>query len=361
MEDCVYAEHWECHIGEILEPCSGDMDCPDFTIEFHDPEAMHSIAAFLECIPQRIRFLVAPFGNWQWTLLDAIWRNSEFADFLASEMRGFGPNFILACLTLAGAHQLPTSCRHSLFQSIMLERRRNLLSRLFGSLWPRAALTALRKMDPYEVSQGNLRNMLNCLESASKRKAIAHARYLNGPIVSNLLYLPDWICLPNLVPLLDHPDANTKIHHSLGNTFSDPSEELVTRVRRSLKSAATFDTLMDRVMEWRHRIYFGQSFPSPPFPGNGLLRPLASISAIRREAQVMRNCLGETTMLKSVFDGRSYFYQWLGEERATVAMVDAGDGIWRLADHRGFRDKTVNPETAVAIQSAVVTYGGKAS
>ena len=360
-EDCVYAEHLECHIEKFSEPCSGDVDCPNFTVDFRNPEAMHSITAYLECIPSPIRFLVAPFGNWQWTVLDAIWRNSELADFFASELRGFGPNFIMACVTLAGAHQLPKSSRGSLFQSIMLESRSKLLSRLSGAPWPRAALTALGKMDCCEVSQGNLRNMLECLESDSKRKAIAHARYLNGRIVYNLRYLPDWICLPNLVPLLDHPDANTEIHHSLESFLSEPPDELVTRVRRSLKTVATFDALMDRLMEWRHRIYFGRPFPVPPISGSRLLRPLMSILAIRREGHEMRNCLGETPMLKSVFDGRLYFYQWLGEERATVAMVDAGDGIWKLADHRGFRDSIVKPETTVAIQSAVVKCAKNAS
>ena len=225
----------QLHDEKFLEPNLWNTDWPDFAIrDLPNPDAMHSVAAYLNCIPRRIRLLAAPFGDWQWSVLDAMWRESKFAHFLASELRSFGPNFIIACLTLAVAHRLPKSDRYSLLQSTMYENRSKLLTRISDTRWPRVAVKVLKKMDCREACQDDFLDMLRCLKSSAKCKAIAHARCLNRRTIRHILELPDWSCLPNLVPFLDHPDLDMGFLHLLGNAQYGPLRDLKARIRRSL-------------------------------------------------------------------------------------------------------------------------------
>jgi len=73
----------------------------------------------------------------------------------------------------------------------------------------------------------------------------------------------------------------------------------------------------------------------------------------------MKNCLGEREALTSVFDENTYFYQWLGKERATIELICVFKNTWRVTQLKGIRNQDVSPETIIAIRSEIVncTYG----
>jgi hypothetical protein len=72
--------------------------------------------------------------------------------FLTVEIKTFGPQFVCACLTLAGARELRSEGQIALMSAIMHEKRGELLGRLGdGVPWPESGLNALAKFNTTEA------------------------------------------------------------------------------------------------------------------------------------------------------------------------------------------------------------------
>ncbi len=73
------------------------------------------------------------FGaTWQVMLAEAAGKIPGFGEFLGSELRGFGPHFVHACLVVGRAKTLGADERLALMRDIMHEKRGELLGRLSG-------------------------------------------------------------------------------------------------------------------------------------------------------------------------------------------------------------------------------------
>ena len=85
---------------------------------------------------------------------------------------------------------------------------------------------------------------------------------------------------------------------------------------------------------------------------------LGSAVAMRQEASVMRNCLGD--MVPEAAGGQSAFFRWLGSERVTVHLRPVGAN-WRLAALGGPRNTPLSPATSTAIEDLLRRTLGEAA
>lgn len=68
----------------------------------------------------------------------------------------------------------------------------------------------------------------------------------------------------------------------------------------------------------------------------------------------MCHCVGNDTYVSQAMDGRSYFYKWLGEERATVELYPHfPTRRWKLCNALGHHNQALKPETLAAIMAVL--------
>jgi len=274
-----------------------------------------------------------------------------FERFLRTELRHSGPHFTCACLTLADARTLTSEARISLMNAVMHQKRGELLGRLSdGFTWPDSGLQVLAKLNTGECRRADYVRLGGYLRQPKTAKVLAHAQHLSPAILRAIWELPDWICLPNLLPILEEPEAVAAINATFKTRLWDLSRDLQRGVVKSLSRVKSVDEFEARLQEWRERLLSREPFPQPPILGNDLLRPLTSAGEMQREAREMRSCLHK--LIAEVFDGAVYFYSWKGSERATVLVIHSPGKLTHL-EVKGRRNADVSPDTMSDIRSLI--------
>lgn len=89
-------------------------------------------------------------------------------------------------------------------------------------------------------------------------------------------------------------------------------------------------------------------FPSPPWPGTCMLKPLISAADVIAVATDFNNCLqpkhGCSDLLK-VANGTKYFYHWLGNEQAVIELILLGGIGWYVKNVRGQNNRAISLPT----------------
>jgi hypothetical protein len=278
------------------------------------------------------RISESAFGTgWKTVLAEGVRAIQNFDQFLLTELGSSGPQYVRACLTLAEAHKLSSKARISLMDAMMHEKRGELLGRLCdGFIWHDAGLKALAKMNTAECRRADYLRLDGYLRQPTTAKVLAHAHQLSPAILRAIWVLPDWICSPNLLPILEEPEAVVAIKPTFKAHLWDLSRELQRRVIKSLSRVKSLHELEARLKVWRERLLTREPFPQSPVPGNDRLKPLTSAAEMQREAREMRSCL--LKLIAEVFEGAVYFYSWNGSERATVLVIHSlGSWLtWKL-------------------------------
>ncbi len=292
------------------------------------------------------------FGaRWEPALAHGVRAIPGFDQFLTTELEHFGPQYVCACLAMADARKLRREAKISLMQSIMHEKRGTLLGRLCdGSTWPDAGLKALAKLNTTECRRADYVRLAGYLRQPKTAKVLAHARHLSPEILRAIWELPDWICLPNLLPILEKPEGVAAIKAAFRAHLWDLSRELKRGVVKSLSRVNSLRELKARLQTWRERLLSREPFPEPPIPGNDRLKPLSSSAEMQREAREMRSCLHK--LITEVLDGAVYFYSWNGSERATVLVIH-GSGELTHLEVKGRRNADVSPDTISEIEKLI--------
>jgi hypothetical protein len=294
----------------------------------------------------------SPFGRrWRNVIAEGARQIPGFEQFLATELCHFGPQYVCACLVLAEAGKLQFEARVALMDSIMHEKRGELVGRLCdGIAWPKAGLKVLAKLNTTGCRRSDFLRLAGYLRQPNTAKVLAHAAHLSPRILRAIWRLPDWICLPNLLPTFEEPEAVPVIRRSFGPRLWDLSRELRRGVVHSLGSVTSARELQLRLCSWHARLLSREPFPQPPISGDDRLRPLSSAAEIRREAREMRNCLHK--LIEEVFEGVVYFYSWKGPQRATVLVIH-GFGELAHLEVKGTRNAEVDEATTSEIRSLV--------
>jgi len=281
--------------------------------------------------------------GWKTVLAQGVRAIPGFDQFLLTELRSSGPQYVRACLTLAEAHKLSSEARISLMDAMMHVKRGELLGRLCdGFTWREAGLKALAKLNTGECRRADYVRFAGYLRQPTTAKVLAHAKHLSPAILRAIWLLPDWICSPNLLPILEEPGAVAVIKATFKGHLWDLSRELQRGVIKSLSRVKSLRELEERLQLWRERLLSRERFPQPPIPGNDRLRPLTSAAEMRREAREMRSCLHK--LIAEVFEGAVYFYSWHGSERATVLVIHSPGKLAHL-EVKGRKNVDVSPDT----------------
>lgn len=130
---------------KYLRLCCADFHIPpDYEIKGNDESAL---VEFYEEIPIELRRLAAPFGVWQWNILEGIRYSDGFGAFLKSEIDTFGRSYVVACLALGRAHMRSKRVRLRFLKSISLGKRQRILGLMTGMTWEESAMRTLREFD----------------------------------------------------------------------------------------------------------------------------------------------------------------------------------------------------------------------
>ena len=318
------------------------------------PVAAAALERFISRIPEAHRRRAAPYGAWQWAVLDGIWRVPGFADFLDAEAEGFGPNYVIACLALANVWQREAKERCILVERLMNDRRHLMLAALSQPVWSRAAVRGLRKFDPAGMTRFLFLEYARFMQDRRLGRLLGHTGHLNRHLILVLHRLPEWMAQPECMDALGEPGAIDAVDRLdvLAQTVSGHAKlHLVQQLRQSLKQRLTGGSLVAWAADWERRIMSRLCFPRPPIPGTALLRPLTSARALREEGVHMQNCLAGK--IGDVLDGTAYYYRWCGRERASVELLSADNGAWVVGEHVGVRNAQPSAHTTAEIQLVV--------
>ena len=95
------------------------------------------------------------------------------------------------------------------------------------------------------------------------------------------------------------------------------------------------------------------AFPSPPWLGKDLLKPVTSKARLHRIGTELKNCLETPQWLArsvlKVLNGTDYFYEWRGEQRALLQFVRLLDVGWYLEQIEGLDGEGVSEATQTQI------------
>jgi hypothetical protein len=312
------------------------------------PEAEQAV---LNSVPEDIRRLAAPCGRFQWLALEAMRHADGFADFLRQEAQGAGHGFVLACWALSGARVRGRGDRLALTRRVMTEPRAELIADLAGLAQPDPAIVRLLERVPAEEIDYPLVVALSRLcGDPSARRALWETQHLSADGVRGLLILPPWLLRPAVARAVAAGATDYRLR-GLAKDLADLNAVERVRLLRMVKGVTGWPDLDRRLSEGARRILRSRPFPLPPIPGDDLLRPIRDGDDLAREGRDLSHCVANYG--SEVRSGQSYFYRWLGAERATVELSLGEDFRWRLTEALGPENIEVSKATWDRIEALV--------
>lgn len=339
--------------------CSGVSQPVDFTgVERHgdeDPAAWHAFERYTEIIPLEVAQLAGHFGRHQWLALEAMRHFPGFSRLIRQELDTADLGFIVACWELAEAKKRPFHDRRQLAHDMLTWKRADLLSRLTDLAFTRTIARLLQRSSEFDMTREYVLDLYCAVKGEGLAQVLGPLETIDPHTLGIARALPEWLRLPWLVDMLQADGIK-------GTTLHDvfPVEVLeAPPVRRAgilqALRAVNADgmnliySLRDR---WMLQTHGTRPFPRPPIPGDERLRPISTPKALLHEGKSMRHCVGQ--YWQDVTDGLFYYYQWLGDERATVQLErDKITGRWILAEHLGQKNEPLTLTTILAIREVV--------
>ena len=321
---------------KYLRLCCADLNIPpDYEIRGNDASAL---VEYYEEIPIEVRRLAAPFGVWQWTILEGIRYSDEFGEFLNAEISSFGRGFVVACLALAQIHRRSKHVRLRFLKTISRGKRQRILRLMTGMTWTKSAMRTLREFDAKHASDYKM--LIANLRSTRKSKILARGNRLSAKAHRKLCVLPDWICEPKILPFLENDELLTEFDVECLFLATDQIREKIQNSLRNLSSDSDFEKCVKR---WRHYFELAGDFPSPPVPADNLLLPLDSVQKVKQEGIRMRNCLNGPWKIQEALNGNSYFYVWQGSQRLNIELEKVGENDWTVSEIGAIGNGFVHP------------------
>lgn len=310
-------------------------------------------ADFYARLPAPARRLAGPYRKHQWLALEAARHVPGFLSFLRQEAETVGPNYPLAVWEMAQVVARARPERLSIAQSIMAEPRIRVLQRFSGlEQFDDAGLRFLMQAPPDDVTSEFIGNLVGLLSCEAARLAILPLHSMNLWDLRTLRVLPEWLQQARLAEIIVRDKVGP------GGLAADLTPEILEcwpeerrRIAESLRHAEDWPHLSMLLERWHQRLSAGKAFPEPPLPGSALLQPILTPADLEREGREMQHCVVNYT--NDVWVRRSFFYRWLGAERATVQLDLRADGHWALAQALGSRNAAISRQGWQAIQAAL--------
>ena len=322
-------------------------------------EADAAFAAYFSAIPLEVRALAAPCGVHQWAVMDMIWQVPRFARFLDDALFSGREQYVFACLALGDITCLSRARRKALAEAVITGKRHQLLSRLGGDEWSKAAVRALPKLGdrpwPADVYAG----LLAVMKRRTGVRLLSHADRVAPTALHALLHLPEGTVTPGVLSILNQGSVGPHAFELMERVFSRLPEQRRAAAIKALGPVRTLADLDRWHANWKRRAALSGPFPGPPIPGDECLVPLADTASMAREARAMSNCLGDE-QVADVLAGRTYFYHWAGDEPATVMVERDPEFGWCLAEALGAENRGLSYASRRDIEELVSARIGEA-
>lgn len=355
-----YLQHrWEDGFARVLLPDSpygvarGSAGIWDVLDPAGDPRpGLGVLEPFLAGIPRPYRRLAGRLPRCQWLALEAMRHVPGFALFLHQERTGCGLGFVLAAWQLALADLLPFHDRLALARAMMHEPRGALLTRLLDAPVHDRHVRAICRVPVAELSDRAILDIIGLMGPEADPALFQRAPTIPAQAVRLLRQLPRWMLHPAVAAALcANPCEEKRLAEVLTPRVVNAPLAERPRILRILRTATSGAEFCRRLLRANWKLREAEPFPPPPMPGTEALQPIRTPGELAREGRRLRHCVADHE--EDVWDGGSYFYRWLGRERATVELQRDGDGFWRLCDAVSYDDAGVGPDTFEAIRDIV--------
>jgi len=283
--------------------------------------------------------------------LEAMWEIDGFKDELEKELTHFGAGYLHLVFAWLAREKLPPADRVAVVRRALVEKRDAFLAGLYQEPKAKFPMAIIKKF--CELSRLTNKNWIGyylaCMDNPAIRTLLSKMRVIDPRVFENLRHIPDWACLPTLIPalvteedwiILDHVDYDFEM---LPYEDIQCALESLKRVRDP-KGFGDWSSKLSRQIIERH-------YPDPPFKGTEYFRAIDTYDALLRESREMRNCLSTRGM--EVVRGEEYYYSWRGLERATVGLYYKHEcNEWIISDIAGLDNEEVSDATMIAIDLA---------
>jgi len=312
------------------------------------------VSAFYAGLPASVRRLAGPYRQHQWLALEAMRHVPGFQDFLRQEAETVGPNFALAVweMSEAGIRSRPERLR--IAQDIVTQPRVSLLRNLSGlEQFDDTSLRILMRAPPDDMTVEFVGNLVGLLTCDAARHALLSVGSINLWDLRTLRVLPEWLQQPRLTEIIVWGKVGPSwLAAELTPEILECWPDERRRIAASLRNAEDWPHLSMLLDRWHQRLSGTKAFPEPPIPGNAILQPILTPADLEREGRDMQHCVANYA--NEVWSRRSYFYRWLGGERATVQLDLRADGHWALVQVLGSGNRVIAQQTWRMIEAMLV-------
>lgn len=316
------------------------------------PASWIALEQYVDSIPPKIARLAGKFERHQWLALEAMRYVPGFTRFVRQELETADLGFIVACWELAETQNRPSHDRLQLARDIVTWKRAELLTRLTDLPFTRTIARLLQRSPDWSVTRGYVLDLYRAVQAEGLAQVLGQLAYMDSQRLEIARALPDWLRLPWLVEMICADGIEAA---SLGNVFTPevfnaaPGHRLgIVQALRAVE-ADDLDCIYSLRDRWLLQFHGDQLFPVPPIPGDHRLRPIRDPHALIREGRDMAHCVGQ--YWQDVGEGTCFFYQWLGDERATVKLDrDSDAGRWTVVEYLGFGNEPLSTATIMAIR-----------
>ncbi|MBI4658506.1 MAG: hypothetical protein HY735_06605 [Verrucomicrobia bacterium] len=338
----------ECD-GSVCQPWPSLEVNPQRALCFEEPVLRASAGSrlwpFVERIPERVRKLVSAMPSYRWAFLE-----------LCAEGTDRGVELLELCPALAMClvHEYcPTrhGDRQTFYRAMLALRWRELLRVLNLPARPRT-IRLLRKLGPEHCPTPLVARFCRVLRAGHPwLHVLPHLTHITRDTIG-LLRLDPALVTPALLR---------------ASATSQPDEEPVTWLVTTVKvlraesgsegqwSYAGCDLNGLKSIERKLRADLlasdAEPFPPPPFEGTpGAIVPLMRFADLAEKGEDQQHCA--TTYLGEIMAGRTYFYQVLRPERATLAVrKSTNTGAWVVHDLHGAGNAAVGAKTGAFVSA----------
>ncbi len=308
----------------------------------------YKLPKFLMEIPLEIRKTAAVFIRFQWLILEAICHVDGFKDFIETEINQGSPHFVDTCLLFSKAKSMSFDERLILYGKIQQTKREVLLGQFMDLPCSKLFIKSLRKLDKVAPKKDVLLILRHLTCSAAKSRVISQIKgSLTHKLLHALAQMPDWLSLPGVVNILDNSQEQwNRLDSIFPPAILEAELRWQEKLSNSFSSCKSLTELEQKICQWTNELFEDQPFPAPPIPGNQLLVPIQSSKNLREEGREMHHCVAG--YVSDVARGDSYFYRWLGSERATVQLAKFANH-WQVYEQLGFKNKALSNQTVFEI------------
>ena len=215
---------------------------------------------------------------------------------------------------------------------------------------PAGLSRALERMGECAWSEAEYRSILRLLAGHHTGKVLRHREHIDAGSVQAMALLPEILLEQGISRLELSPPVAGLVAEAFEAISRRDGMEVALALAPRWAAAGSFKALGETVSE-----DLEPEPQAPPFPGSDRLRPLASKASIIDAASRYKNCL--RNYLRWAAEGRSAFYEWLGDPGAVIELTNDRVFGWGLDEAKLANNEPIPEPTRSAIVAELRRLG----